>query len=48
MKEKGILISTDGIRHNVLKIRPPMVFTQRNAELLVSTMNDVLQDSFFQ
>ena len=48
MKEQGILISTDGIRHNVLKIRPPMVFTQRNAELLVSTMNDVLQDSFFQ
>ena len=48
MKERGILISTDGIRHNVQKIRPPMVFTQNNAELLVSIMNDVLQESFFQ
>ena len=32
MKDHGILMSTDGPDHNVLKIKPPIVFTKENAE----------------
>ena len=35
MKDHGILISTDGPDHNVLKIKPPMVFNRENADELV-------------
>ena len=33
MKERGFLLSTDGPLHNVLKIKPPMVFSKKNALL---------------
>ena len=47
MKDHGILISTDGPDHNVLKIKPPMVFTNDNADQLVETLNKLLmQDDF--
>ncbi|SVB89639.1 uncharacterized protein METZ01_LOCUS242493, partial [marine metagenome] len=36
MKDHGILISTDGPLHNVLKIKPPMVFNEDNADRLVA------------
>ena len=42
MKENGILISTDGPYHNVLKIKPPIIFTQENADQLVSTLDNIL------
>ena len=42
MKENGILISTDGPYHNVLKIKPPIIFTKENANQLVSTLDDIL------
>ena len=45
MKEKGILISTDGPDHNVLKIKPPMVFLKDNAIQLVDTLNGVLKEA---
>ena len=32
MKDHGILMSTDGPDHNVLKIKPPIVFTKENAQ----------------
>ena len=35
MKDHGILMSTDGPDYNVLKIKPPMVFTRENAEEVV-------------
>jgi len=44
MKEEGILISTDGPRHNVLKIKPPMVFTRENADRLVTTLDRILAE----
>lgn len=46
MKECGVLVSTDGPFHNVLKIKPPLVFTRANAEFLVSTLNLVLSENF--
>jgi 4-aminobutyrate aminotransferase-like enzyme len=42
MKERGILLSTDGPFHNVLKIKPPMVFTEENADFLVGTLDEIL------
>jgi len=47
MKEHGILISTDGPDHNVLKIKPPMVFTNDNADQLVETLNKLLMQDIF-
>jgi ethanolamine-phosphate phospho-lyase len=44
MKEEGILLSTDGPYHNVLKIKPPMVFTERDAERVATTMDRVLSE----
>ncbi len=48
MKHKGILISTDGPFHNVLKIKPPMCFSRKNAEDLVSSLNSILLEDSAQ
>ena len=42
MREHGILISTDGPDHNVLKIKPPLVVTGADADRLVATLDRVL------
>jgi 4-aminobutyrate aminotransferase-like enzyme len=44
MKERGILLSTDGPFHNVIKIKPPLAFSRRDADELVSRMETVLTD----
>ncbi|MEZ4590431.1 MAG: aminotransferase class III-fold pyridoxal phosphate-dependent enzyme [Chloroflexota bacterium] len=44
MRDKGILISTDGPLHNVLKIKPPLVFTEENADFLVKTLGEILEE----
>ncbi len=33
MKEEGVLLSTDGPLHNVIKIKPPLVFSAADADL---------------
>jgi len=42
MKDKGILVSVDGPLYNVLKIKPPLVFTKTNADLYVTTLDGIL------
>jgi len=44
MKELGILLSIDGPLHNVIKIKPPLIFSQSNAEFLINKLDEVLQD----
>ncbi len=44
MRDLGVLISTDGPLHNVLKIKPPLVFDQANAIRLVEILDSVLQE----
>jgi len=44
MKERGVLISTDGPMHNVLKIKPPMVFSEANADDLIGALNRSLTE----
>ncbi len=46
MRDKGVLVGTDGPHHNVVKIRPPMPFTEKNADQLVAVMNEVLEEDF--
>ncbi len=41
-KELGVLLSADGPAHNVLKIKPPMTFSQQDGERLVETLDRVL------
>ena len=42
MRDRGVLISRIGPHDNILKIRPPMVFTKEHADLLLSTLDEVL------
>jgi 4-aminobutyrate aminotransferase-like enzyme/Ser/Thr protein kinase RdoA (MazF antagonist) len=42
MRERGVLLSTDGPLHNVLKFKPPMVFSRENVDCLVNTLDYVL------
>lgn len=44
MKESGVLVSTDGPFHNVLKIKPPLVFSEADADFLVATLDKVLDE----
>lgn len=46
MRDKGILMSTDGPLNNVLKIKPPMVFSQANADFLIDAIAQVLGEDF--
>jgi 4-aminobutyrate aminotransferase-like enzyme len=43
MRLNGVLIGTTGPNGNVLKIRPPMVFNQEHAELLLTILKDALE-----
>ena len=45
MKDRGILLSTDGPDHNVIKIKPPMVFNNDNALFLIENLDDILSRS---
>jgi 4-aminobutyrate aminotransferase-like enzyme len=45
MRERGILLSTDGPHHNVIKIKPPMVFTKEDADWLVQNLDFVLTET---
>ncbi|MEW5981771.1 MAG: aminotransferase class III-fold pyridoxal phosphate-dependent enzyme [Acidobacteriota bacterium] len=47
MRDRGVLVSTDGPRHNVIKIKPPLVFTERDADLLADTLDAVLGERYF-
>ncbi len=46
MKERCVLLSTDGPYHNVIKIKPPMVFSKADADLLISGLDCVVKDNF--
>lgn len=48
MRELGILTSTDGPDENVLKIKPPMVFSKSDTDFLISTLDRVLKEDFMQ
>jgi 4-aminobutyrate aminotransferase-like enzyme/Ser/Thr protein kinase RdoA (MazF antagonist) len=44
MKEEGILLSIDGPLHNVLKLKPPLVFTRDDADFLIRALDYILAE----
>ena len=47
MRERSILLSTDGPFDNVIKIKPPLVFTAEDADRVVSELDAVLSGEAF-
>ena len=47
MRDRGILLSTDGPDHNVIKMKPPLVFSAADADLLVSNLDRILSETAF-
>ena len=48
MRELGVLLSTDGPDHNVLKIKPPLCFDTADADFLTETLDRVLSESLIR
>jgi 4-aminobutyrate aminotransferase-like enzyme/Ser/Thr protein kinase RdoA (MazF antagonist)/murein DD-endopeptidase MepM/ murein hydrolase activator NlpD len=46
MKAHGILLSTDGPDHNVIKIKPPLTFSEQDADRVVDVCDRVLAEDF--
>jgi 4-aminobutyrate aminotransferase-like enzyme len=44
LRERGVLTGTDGPHHSVLKIRPPLVLSEEDADLFVETLDEVLAE----
>jgi 4-aminobutyrate aminotransferase-like enzyme len=42
-KDAGVLLSIDGPHHNVIKIKPPLVFTEKDARRVVSMVAAALE-----
>jgi 4-aminobutyrate aminotransferase-like enzyme/Ser/Thr protein kinase RdoA (MazF antagonist) len=42
MRDCGVLVGTDGPYNNVLKLRPPLVFSNADADLFVGTLDAIL------
>jgi 4-aminobutyrate aminotransferase-like enzyme len=43
MKDRGILLSTDGPLHNVIKLKPPLPFNDEDGDRVIETLDDVLR-----
>lgn len=48
MRQRGVLMSTDGPDHNVIKIKPPMCFNQTNADFLLDNLDVVFAEDEMQ
>jgi 4-aminobutyrate aminotransferase and related aminotransferases len=48
LKSRKILLSTEGPGHNVLKLKPPMVFNHSDAQHLLVELQQVLRESPMQ
>jgi 4-aminobutyrate aminotransferase-like enzyme/Ser/Thr protein kinase RdoA (MazF antagonist) len=44
LRNRGILAGTDGPHHNVIKLRPPLIFSQADADLFVTTLGAILAE----
>ena len=43
LMHSGVLLSTDGPLHNVIKIKPPMVLTEEDVDMTIRTLDEVLE-----
>jgi hypothetical protein len=44
LKEEYILVSSDGPNRNVLKLKPPLVFSHENADHFIKILDEVLME----
>ena len=44
MRQRGILLSTDGPYHNVIKIKPPLTFNKKNVDLVCFELKNILNN----
>ena len=44
LRECGVLAGTDGPHHNVIKLRPPLIFSEADADLFLDTLGRVLHE----
>ena len=44
LKDRGVLVSTDGPLHNVIKIKPPLPFSSQDADRLVEALRETLAE----
>ena len=42
MRAKCILLSVDGLKKNIIKIKPPLPFNKENADFLVGNLEKVI------
>lgn len=42
LRERGMLAGTDGPHHNVIKLRPPLLFSDSDADLFIATLDQIL------
>jgi len=45
LRDLGILAGTDGPHHNVLKLRPPLIFSAADAAFFTSTLSSILAEA---
>lgn len=48
LRECGILLSTDGPSHNLIKIKPPLQFSPADADFLVATLDRIFAEDFLR
>jgi 4-aminobutyrate aminotransferase-like enzyme/Ser/Thr protein kinase RdoA (MazF antagonist) len=48
LRDRSILAGTDGPHHNVIKLRPPLIFTEADAKLFNATLAEILQEDAAQ
>jgi len=48
MKDHGILLSTDGPDHNVIKMKPPLSFSDEDADRVLAAYDRVLGEDFLR
>jgi 4-aminobutyrate aminotransferase-like enzyme len=48
LRECGILTGTDGPHHNVIKLRPPLIFSRADADLFATILDEILGEDAAQ
>lgn len=46
MRAKLVLVSRDGPLHNVLKIKPPIVFNKQNVDTLIEKLKETFEEIY--
>ena len=46
MKELGVLMSNDGLDKNVIKIKPPLIFSIKDSKKLIMLLEKVFSEDF--